>query len=78
MKTLLRTLLVGMVLVLVSETVSAVNVRGSRSCGLWVEQRDKEKRGDFILALASQSWLVGYLSGLTLGFNKEFWGGTKR
>jgi hypothetical protein len=75
MKTLLRIAIVGVALMLFSEVTLAVNVRGDISCGIWVEERQKEARGgDYIGALVNQAWLIGFFSGQAAGSNKEFWG----
>lgn len=74
MRPLLRIVLVGMVMMLFSETASAVWIRGGVSCGAWIEAREKEKKGDESDSWTARRWLVGFLSGLAYGENKEFWG----
>ena len=74
MKPLLRIVLVGMALMLFSEMALAVWIRGEVSCGAWVEAREKEKKGDESDSWNAKRWLVGFLSGLAYGENKEFWG----
>ena len=55
--------------ILLSAVCEAVTIRGSRSCGTWIE--DRQKHGPSSIAI--ESWLVGYLSGLSQAFDKEFW-----
>ena len=74
MKSLLRIMLVGLVLMLFSEMALAVWIRGGVSCGAWVEAREKEKKGDEFDSWIARRWLVGFLSGLAFGESKEFWG----
>ncbi|MDD5176246.1 MAG: hypothetical protein PHQ05_07495 [Sterolibacterium sp.] len=45
-------------------------VRGATSCGEWVAQRKKSDN----LALSNASWLVGFLSGLSVGSGRNFLG----
>ena len=40
-----------------------VEVRGSRSCGTWIQDRQDRRTGE---ASADEAWLVGYLSGIAL------------
>ncbi len=49
-----------------------IEVRGSRSCGDWVSTRPVRS----IETIAVETWLVGYLSGLAIGTNKDFIKGT--
>lgn len=46
--------------------------RGTPSCGEWIAHR---KESD-TLALSNTSWLVGYLSGLAVGADRNFLPGT--
>ncbi|TRZ63856.1 MAG: hypothetical protein D4S02_11875 [Rhodocyclaceae bacterium] len=46
-------------------------VRGATSCGEWVSHRKKSDN----LALSNASWLVGFLSGLNVGSNKDLLAG---
>ena len=50
----------------------AVTILGSRSCGTWVSERSLKSLG----ALVNETWLVGYLSGLAYGSDKDFLKGT--
>ena len=79
MKTFLRTLLVGMALVLFGEEASAqvFKTRMDMPCGVWTQRRDEQgKGGDRLAAGIAQSWLVGYLSGVATALGKDFWGDT--
>lgn len=50
-------------------------VQGAPSCGRWVQDHNAaERRWE---ALADEAWLVGYLSGLSVGRQQDFWGETK-
>ena len=53
----------------VSGSASALVIRGTRSCGNWVELEKSNGQAD---AGASRSWLVGYLSGVVAGTGKDF------
>ena len=74
MKTWLRVVLLAATLILLSESVFAVGIRGSSSCGVWVTDRNKND----MAALRNEAWLVGFLSGQAFWSNKEFWGGKDR
>ena len=77
MKFRLRGVLAGMALVLFSEEAPArVFVRGVPSCGEWAAAREKQKRENRPQNPGERTWLLGFLSGLAIGQNKEFWGGT--
>ena len=52
-----------------STSSMAVTVRGSPSCGEWVET---SKKPDGWPHLANQRWLVGYLSGIATGLEIDF------
>lgn len=59
--------------ILVSTTTAfAVDTRGARSCGVWIKERQPNGGG----GISSQTWLVGYLSGLAVGLGKDFMKGT--
>lgn len=45
----------------------AVTVMGARSCGTWIEAR---KSGG-ISELASEAWIIGYLTGLSVESDKD-------
>ena len=49
----------------------ALTMRGPPSCGAWIKERSQGMVG-----LANLSWLVGFLSGLANGTNKDFIKGT--
>jgi len=72
MKPLLHIALVSMALLLSSEAALAVTIRGAASCEKWVDDREQEKSGKRMMT--RDVWLVGYLSGLASGTQKEFWG----
>jgi tRNA-binding EMAP/Myf-like protein len=64
-------------LVLAALTVAHVNaapveIRGVRSCGLWIEGRAAKS----FAGTASESWFVGYMSGLASGVGKDALAGT--
>ena len=62
-----------MAMVLLTGSAAAASVRGARSCATWITQRDLEKANQTSNSTAN-TWLIGYLSGLAEGMNKEFWG----
>jgi hypothetical protein len=76
MKTLLRIVLVGVALVLFSGMALAqtVMVMGGTSCGVWVKDREDERRGRSVGMTMNITWLMGYLSGMASGSGKDFWG----
>ena len=45
-----------------------INIRGLPSCGTWVKERAAKSD------LYERTWLLGYLSGIALGANQNFWG----
>lgn len=59
----------GLMLTAMELGAKTIEVRGIRSCGEWVN--DKE-----ILAFGNQTWLIGYLSGLAVGTKKQLLSGT--
>ena len=50
----------------------AIEMRGSRSCGTWVSERSLKG----LEAVISETWLVGYLSGMASASEKDFLKGT--
>jgi len=68
-QTLFRSVLVAVTLLVVTDAALAVNVRGVPSCGKWV--KDRQER-DVLTTTALEHWLMGYLSGLAIGLDKEF------
>ena len=65
-----------MVLIAIAIDARAITVLGARSCGTWIESRTDNSSGKSWASLASESWLVGYLSGLAGGIDKDFLKGT--
>lgn len=59
-----------LVLFLTAIDVHAVDVRGSRSCGTWLEERQRDKHQ------YAEAWLVGFLSGMAFESDKDFLSGT--
>jgi hypothetical protein len=58
---------------------SVVDIRGSRSCGKWVEEKrmaNSMNEMNRIPALITQSWFLGYLSGRADESGKNFLKGT--
>lgn len=53
---------------------NAVTVRGSRSCGEWMEAHQSSEPS--VASNATENWLIGYLSGLAVGKRKDFIVGT--
>jgi hypothetical protein len=51
----------------VSFSASGVTIRGTPSCGKWVEDRAQKGWG----AINSQSWVLGFLSGVAAATEKE-------
>lgn len=64
-----RGVLVAVMSLLVTDAAFAVKVRGVPSCGKWVKDREEM---EVFRTTAITNWLVGYLSGLAVGLNKEF------
>lgn len=73
MRSPLRIVVVAMALVLSNDMALAASVKASVSCGTWATERGKEKGKDKLGSLFNRRWLIGYLSGLASGRNKEFW-----
>jgi hypothetical protein len=48
----------------------AYTVMGVRDCGQWVSQRQNEQAGT---SISSETWVIGYLSGMSVGRSEEFW-----
>jgi hypothetical protein len=72
MRTALVTLILVQGLTLPLAQAQRIEVRGFASCGTWVSDRLADP-----LSLRSQhgrSWLIGYLSGMAMGLNLNFWG----
>lgn len=59
----------GLMLTAMELGAQTLQLRGVRSCGEWV--KDKE-----MPAIGNQAWLVGYLSGIAVATNKSFLRGT--
>lgn len=58
---------------------SAIDIRGSRSCGKWVEEKslaNSPKEMNKIPVLITKSWFLGYLSGRADESGKNFLKGT--
>ena len=72
-------LLAIMVFSTISNSANAIEIMGYRSCGKWIQGRETERRSgptDWLDASSNSDWLLGYLSGLAIGFNKDFLKGT--
>lgn len=52
------------------DKVQAAEIRGYTDCGQWLDVRTNSQKKT--LSLARQLWVLGYLSGLAIGKNKEF------
>ena len=78
MKNRVLTLLLSITLVYVSATASAVaphiSTLGVPPCGTWVKDRQDPKAR--LLSKTNEYWLVGYLTGLSVGIGKDFLNGT--
>ena len=69
MKNAIRIFAVALGLACLSTTSFALIIRGSQTCAEWTNER-KAIKGP-----VDKPWLLGYLSGLASGQNREFWGG---
>ena len=69
----LRLMLVVVAIGFSSNSNADVAIKGSASCGEWIQYRSPTSgtEGGW-RTLVSQSWLMGYLSGLAVGRNKNF------
>ena len=75
MKSWLRFVLIGVSLVCFDqEALAAINIRGAASCAVWIETREQDKQEYARKSHPHQMWLIGFLSGLASGKNKDFWG----
>ena len=72
----MKRLLIGITLLLATTGAIAqgVNVRGSRSCADWIQERTQEVPNRFTAVDSTRNWLTGYLSGLAIGASRNFWG----
>lgn len=55
-----------------SPSEAGAEARQAPSCGEWIVHREKSDT----LALGNASWLLGYLSGLAVGSDKDYLSGT--
>lgn len=69
MKNVIRIAALALGLACLSNASFALVIRGSQSCAEWTKER-KTIKGP-----VDKPWLLGYLSGLASGQNREFWGG---
>lgn len=69
MRTVIRIFVFAIGLASISHASFALVIRGSQSCAEWTKDR-KVNKGP-----VERTWLLGYLSGLASGQNREFWGG---
>jgi len=71
---------IALVLVILSAAVfdaeAEVEVRGARSCGTWIKEQAEKNSMAALAALASETWLLGYISGMAAKTNKDFIRGT--
>ena len=51
-------------------STQAVQTRGSRSCGIWINSKGGPQE------VANETWFIGYLSGIAVASNKDFLHGT--
>lgn len=54
----------------VSGIASAVQIMGAASCGKWIERQEARDRDPWP-ALATETWLTGYLSGIAVSSEKD-------
>jgi hypothetical protein len=69
----LRIVLAAMGLALGTGTAWGVTVKASVNCSTWTAERQMEKGAEKTRSLFNRRWLIGYLSGMAAGRNKEFW-----
>lgn len=62
-----KTVIAATLAVFAISSMAQVSIRGSRSCGTWI---DYQKQGG-ASSLASETWLVGFLSGIAFESNKD-------
>lgn len=65
-------LLISSFIAAASSLEGGVEARQAPSCGEWIVHREKSDA----LALGNASWLLGYLSGLSIGGGKDYLAGT--
>lgn len=68
---MLRAVMLAVGVLAVADPALAVIVQGSPTCSQWMKDRQDQPPG--WSALANESWLIGYLSGLAVGAKTEFW-----
>lgn len=54
----------------VSGSASAVQIIGGASCGKWIERHEASDKAPWP-AVATENWLIGYLSGIALHSKKD-------
>ena len=54
-----------LIVTITTGNAEAVQIRGARSCGVWI--KDKATLQNSI----NEAWVVGYLSGLAMGLDKD-------
>ena len=59
--------LLGLVISAAAFEAQAVTLRGSVSCGIWVKDREEKN----LTAATHQRWLMGVMSGIAIGSNKD-------
>lgn len=69
--------LAGACLIGSSLSAAAFDSRGARSCSDWTLHRLEAVGGHTLNSEISQTWLVGYLSGMVAGSGMDFLAGTK-
>src|SRR5437867_798159 len=71
----MRTLALALLMLVFNGMAANANVmlRGTPSCGLWIQERDRNRHSD---ASYLNGWLVGYLSGAAVHSNKDIIRGT--
>jgi hypothetical protein len=66
-------IMAGLMLSTAMVNVEAVQVRGGRSCGVWIKDKDNSNS---LASTTNVTWLVGFLSGIAFALNKDFLRGT--
>lgn len=65
--------IVGGLIALAGANALAVTIRGSPSCGNWIDYKNK---GDKLGTIVNERWLVGFLSGMAISEQLDVLPGT--
>jgi hypothetical protein len=74
MRAILCSMMVALVLATTGAHGQGVQMRGTASCGNWIEERARDDGSRITKAFINEVWVIGYLSGMAAANNRNFWG----